>query len=224
MYRVKGADGNIYGPIAAEVVRQWIREKRLNGDSQICRDGEEVWQSLRGLAEFAGDLTVSTVVPSAGGVGAGGGGAGGAKLATGGFRGGREEALLQVKPVGICFAIFGGLMLVLGLVSLFTSIFKAGPTPIPAEVPDFIRQMLEFQNSIPQWVQILMAVLNEVVFGLILLAGLRLMQLRSRGLVIAAAILMSIPCWTGCCCFVGLGFGIWALVLINKPEIQSEFD
>jgi hypothetical protein len=37
----------------------------------------------------------------------------------------------------------------------------------------------------------------------------------------AAAIMAMIPC--NCCCLLGLPFGIWALVMLMKPEVKSQF-
>ena len=53
MYRIIGADGNEYGPIAAEQVRQWVAEGRLNGVSKIQVDGSGEWKELREMPEFA---------------------------------------------------------------------------------------------------------------------------------------------------------------------------
>ncbi len=113
MYRVRGADQNVYGPIDAETVRQWIRERRLNGESQICRDGEEVWQNLGHLAEFSGDLA-TTVVPA---VPVASTGSFVGSSGTPGFYPSREAALVQVKPAAICMIVFGGLMCVMVLAS-----------------------------------------------------------------------------------------------------------
>ena len=51
----------------------------------------------------------------------------------------------------------------------------------------------------------------------------RCSKLRSRGLAMTAAILAMIPCFSPCC-LLGLPFGIWALVVLSKPEVQSQFD
>lgn len=53
MYNIIGADGNVYGPIPAEQVRQWVQEGRLNAVSKIQVDGSGVWKELREMAEFA---------------------------------------------------------------------------------------------------------------------------------------------------------------------------
>jgi hypothetical protein len=47
-------------------------------------------------------------------------------------------------------------------------------------------------------------------------------QLTSHGLAMAAAIIAMIPCFSPCC-VLGLPFGIWALVVLSKPEVKSQF-
>jgi hypothetical protein len=56
MYKVIGADGKEYGPITAEQVRQWIRERRLNNQSLIQPEGETGWKPLSFFPEFATDM------------------------------------------------------------------------------------------------------------------------------------------------------------------------
>ena len=53
MYKIIGADGNEYGSITAEQVRQWVAEGRLNGQSKIQVDGSGVWKQLRDMPEFS---------------------------------------------------------------------------------------------------------------------------------------------------------------------------
>jgi hypothetical protein len=55
-----------------------------------------------------------------------------------------------------------------------------------------------------------------VIFG-----ALKMRNLQGHGLALGAAIVSIIPC-SGCCC-IGLPVGIWALVLLLKPEVKSQF-
>jgi uncharacterized membrane protein len=52
MYRILGGDGNVYGPVSADTLRQWIGENRLNGDSRVQRENGE-WRTLREFPELA---------------------------------------------------------------------------------------------------------------------------------------------------------------------------
>ena len=39
MYKVLGADQKEYGPVSAEQVQQWIRDRRLNSQSLLMLEG-----------------------------------------------------------------------------------------------------------------------------------------------------------------------------------------
>ena len=43
MFNIIGADGKQYGPVSADQVRQWIREGRANGASQLQPVGGAEW-------------------------------------------------------------------------------------------------------------------------------------------------------------------------------------
>ena len=53
MYKILGGDGKEYGPISADVLRQWITEGRANAQSQVQVVGSNAWVSLGQVAEFA---------------------------------------------------------------------------------------------------------------------------------------------------------------------------
>jgi len=50
----------------------------------------------------------------------------------------------------------------------------------------------------------------------------KMQSLTSYQFAFTAAILAMVPCLSPCC-LLGLPFGIWALVVLNKPEIKSQF-
>jgi hypothetical protein len=56
MYKIIGADGSIYGPAAAEELRQWISEGRANARSQIQAEGSPDWRPLGTFPDFAAAL------------------------------------------------------------------------------------------------------------------------------------------------------------------------
>jgi len=49
-----------------------------------------------------------------------------------------------------------------------------------------------------------------------------MMKLNNYGLCIAASIAALVPCLTPCCC-LGLPAGVWALVVLCKPEVKAAF-
>lgn len=56
MYKILGGDGREYGPVSADVLRQWIAEGRANAQTRVLPEGESEWKLLGGLPEFMGTL------------------------------------------------------------------------------------------------------------------------------------------------------------------------
>jgi hypothetical protein len=46
MYKIIGADGKEYGPISAEVLRQWLDEGRANGQTKVLPEGATEWKTI----------------------------------------------------------------------------------------------------------------------------------------------------------------------------------
>jgi hypothetical protein len=66
-----------------------------------------------------------------------------------------------------------------------------------------------------------LAAVNLAANVVVLLAGLRLKQTRSRGLVMAGSILAMIPC--NSCCLIGLPIGIWAITTLGNADVKAAF-
>jgi hypothetical protein len=89
----------------------------------------------------------------------------------------------------------------------------------------------DLSNFSPQFQQLFMAnhgklaVLRAlfalVINGVVLFGALKMMKLQGHSFAIITCILAMIPC--SCCCLLGLPFGIWGLVVLNKPEVKSQF-
>jgi len=69
MYRIFGSDGKEYGPISADQLRQWIREGRAGGATQVRLESDAHWVTLHSVSEFA-DVFQSPPTFSTGGAGA----------------------------------------------------------------------------------------------------------------------------------------------------------
>lgn len=62
-----------------------------------------------------------------------------------------------------------------------------------------------------------------LICGIVVVMGaLKMRQLQSRSLAMAAAIMSMIPC-TSPCCLIGLPVGIWCLVVLNDPAVKSVY-
>lgn len=62
MYRILGSDGKEYGPVSSEQLGQWIREKRVDGDTRVQGDDGQ-WRPLREVPELVALLQPPIMVP-----------------------------------------------------------------------------------------------------------------------------------------------------------------
>ncbi|MFO1475783.1 MAG: glycerophosphoryl diester phosphodiesterase membrane domain-containing protein [Verrucomicrobiota bacterium] len=63
MYKIIGADQREYGPVSAEQVLLWIRERRANGQTQARPVDSTDWRPLSSFPEFAVALSEAGVPP-----------------------------------------------------------------------------------------------------------------------------------------------------------------
>jgi hypothetical protein len=215
MYYIQGADKKEYGPISAEQIRQWIGENRLNRASP-CRAAEDtVWKSLGEFPEF-GDAFLAQP-PSAGGQ-AGPSLSGDPTLAVS-----QEELMSKVRPPAIAVivaAALGGLMALINVVMAALGIGQGQQLPpgLPEQYQRLMQGMMDFSQKYGIFTNLLVLVLSIVT----IVAGIRMMSLRTYGFVLFGVVIGMVPCLGGCCC-LGLPFGIWAIVVLNRPEVKAAF-
>ena len=56
MYKIIGADGRVYGPVADGQIRLWIAEGRANAQTLTLAPGAADWKPIGVLPEFAGQF------------------------------------------------------------------------------------------------------------------------------------------------------------------------
>ena len=64
MFKILGADQKEYGPVSAEVVRQWIAERRANAQTRVKAEGTGDWKALSEFPEFRDALSGGVRPPS----------------------------------------------------------------------------------------------------------------------------------------------------------------
>ena len=58
----------------------------------------------------------------------------------------------------------------------------------------------------------------------VLYGAMQMKGLKNYNMAIGAAIAAVIPCFSPCpCCFVGIAAGIWAIIVLIKPEVKAAF-
>jgi len=219
MFKIIGGDQKEYGPISIEQIRQWIKDNRLNAQTPAQREGGE-WRKLGDYPEFA-DLfqPAGAAEPSAAPAAFPSAPAAGTPA---GIPGGSRDAALQaVKGPAIALIVTAALGVTLYLLSAAGHFIGGGKMfnqPIPPNAPPIVRTIMENnQGTAGGLAALFAAALN----GFVLFGALKMMRLESRGVAMATCIVAMIPC--SCCCIFGLPFGIWGLVVINKPEVKPHF-
>jgi hypothetical protein len=221
MYKIIGADQKEYGPVSGDQIRRWIAEGRLSSQSQARAEGEEEWKPLSAFAEFSEALGVPPPAPvltaQPGGTVLPGGEA-------------REAAVRAVKGPAIALIIIASLACVFASWGMISTAFFHPDTEY------FSRMLQQYQDpAVREFMQRVMrmsagpigiasAGLHLAVSVVILLGALRMLNLQNYQWAFVASILAMVPCVTpACCCILGLPFGIWALVVLNRPEVKSQF-
>jgi hypothetical protein len=199
MYRIIGADGREYGPITADQLRQWLAEGRANAQTKVLAEGATEWKTVGELPEFAGPPPALATAPPA--------------MAPISMPMPSGESLDQVNgpAIGlIVVAILGFLLQAAALIfRLFFSALAA-------------RQTEAFPNMFSGSLGIASGVIGMLVSVLILMGGIKMKNLQNHGLAMTASIIAMIPCISPCC-IIGLPIGIWAVIVLSKPEVKSAF-
>jgi len=240
MYKIKGADQKEYGPVSADQIRQWVRENRLNRFSLAESTETPGWKPLESIAEFA-DLFASTVPPAAAGGGWTSSTSQAAPMASGypAYGAGPAspvinpaEAAAKLKLPATILIVFAILGLLMTAVSPFTKkmmvdlsitvtekLFELTQQPMPAQTRDQLEASRNQGFGLSDGFMMVMSLATNAVM---LIGALKMKNLESWGFALASAILVMLPCGS-CCCCLGLGVGIWAAVLLSKPEIKGAF-
>ena len=208
-YTIIGGDQKEYGSVTADDLRKWIADGRLNAQSLAKEENDTEWRPLSAFPEFADALTHGSAPPP--------------PLAApmAGVDGGRDVALQLVKGpvIGLkVTAIVGLILVVAGFVFniLTLSGFHFGMQQIPDP------QMQKLFNTLGGGLGIVQNIIGGIVGVVVLLGAARMQKLQNYQFALTASIVAMVPCISPCCLF-GLPFGIWALVVLNKPEVKSQF-
>ena len=112
--------------------------------------------------------------------------------------------------------VTAGLGMVLQAAGILMNMLGVGIGAAGAEdAPDLVGQLAGGTISIVS------GVIGVAICIVILLGAIKMKKLESYGFALAAAILAILPCQP--CCLLGIPIGIWALIVLNKPEVKSAF-
>jgi hypothetical protein len=205
MYIIIGGDGKEYGPISGDDVRKWILEKRLNGQSRAKAEGEAEFRSLSTFSEFT-DLFQPSVIPP--------------PFSPGG--GTRDGALQLVKGPAIALKITAIVGLVAVACGFAMNIASLAGHPIIPQQPMPDPQMQKIFTALGGWLGLVQDAIGVVIAVIVWIGAGRMQRLENYQFAMTAAVVGMVPCISPCC-VLGIPFGIWALIVLNKPEVKPHF-
>jgi len=232
MYRVKGADQKEYGPVSADQIVQWIRENRLNRFSLVQKEGEPSWKALDQFPEFtetlgavptpasapAPPVPVTPPLPTGQTLTA-------APIYTPVADPQGASGRVKGPAIGLILIGIAGILLTLGgilakpsMMEFFLEAARNANLQIPAEQLDQIQAEQSKGVGLRDYLNL---GLSLVLYGIVIAGALKMMRLENWGLALAAAIIAMLPC--SCCCCVGIPIGIWAVIVLNRPEVKTAF-
>ncbi len=208
-YTIIGGDQKPYSSVTADDIRRWIADSRLNAQSLMREENDTEWRPLSAFPEFADALAASSVPPPPF-----------SSPATA-ASGGRDAALQLVKGPAIGLkvtAIVGLVLIAVGLVInvLALSGFHIGLQRI------YDPQMQKLLNTLGGGLGIVQDIIGGIMGVIVLIGAAKMQKLQNYQFALTTSIVAMVPCISPCCVF-GLPFGIWALVVLNKPEVKSQF-
>ena len=208
-YTIIGGDQKQYGSVTADDLRRWITDGRLNAQSLAKEETDTEFRPLSAFPEFADALAAGSAPPPP------------LTAPVAGAGGGRDAALQLVKGPAIALIITASMGMAYYAFSGLFTLFTGGTMfhhEMPPEVPPQMRAFLEgMQGPLAGVISLVIAAVN----GFVLFGAIQLLRLRNYSVAMVASVVAMLPCQ--CCCLFGLPFGIWALVVLNKPEVKSHF-
>ena len=125
----------------------------------------------------------------------------------------------SVKVPAILLAVMSGLGAATSLVIFFVALLGVA---VGGRPPEGMEEAERVGFAFGQAFAVAFWLVGAGVGGVILLGAIQMSRLRSYGLAMTASILAIIPCvWS--CFIVGIPLGIWALVVLRRPEVRAAF-
>lgn len=136
-----------------------------------------------------------------------------------GRAGQRSWAEGKVRAPAVCLLVAG----VLGVLADGFQIFQVLALPPPVPDPQMPPWLNDLQQQAHSPVAAVFGVIFAVLSLVIVIAAIKMMNLRSWGLALTGSILAMVNLGNGCC-LLGLPFGIWALITLTNPEVKAAFE
>lgn len=128
---------------------------------------------------------------------------------------------LKVKVMAPAIAL-----IIVGCLGLIASIYGvvnalvSDPPPVAPGAPEWAKAFAE--GSVGPSAAIIQSIFL-IVNIVIILGGIRMVRFQGWGVSFAAGVLAIVNFGT-CCCVIGAPIGIWALIVLNLPDVKQAFN
>jgi len=214
-YIIIGGDGKEYGPVTADELRRWIAEGRLNAQSRAKAESDAEFRTLEKFPEFAAAL-LGNAQPAP------------TIAAPAGADPAYVAAMQAIKAPAMALKIISIFNFLLSLWSFIKLTFFRQTIQ-----DDYAKEFAKYPQlqdpAIQKWVALIYGplgigsdIFSMAMAALVFFGACKMQKLKGYEFAFVATIIAMLPCVTACC-LLGLPFGIWALVVLNKTEIKSQF-
>jgi hypothetical protein len=125
-----------------------------------------------------------------------------------------------VAGPAIALMIIGALALCYAVLNVGVALIAPAPAKQQARPGDWFGNVDENDTAYKAG-KIAAYVLSFCWSGIVLSGAIYMWNLKGYGYAKTGAIVAMVPCSP--CCLLGLPFGIWAVIALNKPEVQDAF-
>lgn len=124
--------------------------------------------------------------------------------------------LAKVSAPAIALMALGGMGLGFAMLGIVINVLLGGIAAANGDEQAAIGMLVQGTVGVAQGL-VGLAVNGAIVFG-----AWKMKNLQLYGFSLTSGILAMVPCFSPCC-LIGIPFGIWALVVLNEPEVKASF-
>lgn len=221
MFKIIGGDGKEYGPVSAEQVRQWVLDGRANKETKIQPEGTDEWKKLSEFPEFADLFSQPQQQVSPEGAPSDASAAQPSPLAGAPMPVSNVDAMQQVQGPAIGLIVVAILMLLGQIAGIVLQVLGISLGALGMQGQDVNSEQMAWMNMMSGAGAVVGGIIGIAIAVVILIGALKMKKLESYAFSMVSSILVMLPC--SLCCVIGIPIGIWALVVMNKPEVKSAF-
>tara|TARA_B100001971_G_C18121306_1_gene499573 strand:- start:217 stop:837 length:621 start_codon:yes stop_codon:yes gene_type:complete len=197
-YHFIGGDNKPYGPYSANQIKRLMAENRLNANTSVKTTGGE-WKPASAYPELVASSDPVPGQPQ---------------------RAVNLQAVQQMVSGPATFMmVLSIITLVVILLALIAILVGGSAAGIFGNLPPEAQAELAIEG-VANIIQYTLALISNTA---ILIGAIKMKNMRSYSWAMAASILCILS-GCGCCCPLGPGAGIWAIVVLSKPEVKAAFD